>query len=154
MRDTPCLLFVCTHNAARSQMAEALLRHHAGDRFEATSAGFDPSDVHPLARHVPAEIGVDSTGLRAKPTQEFLGRKAVRYAIIVCKQTEERCPRVFPFTTGTLYWAVDDPAVAAHTPEVQLAAFRHVRDEIDVRLRAWLRELGAAWPSTPPTRVG
>jgi arsenate reductase (thioredoxin) len=139
MPEKPRVLFVCTHNAARSQMAEALLRKHAGDRFEAASAGFEPTDVHPHTRTVLAEIGIDGSGLRAKPLHEFLARQAVRHAIIVCAGAEEQCPKIYPFAGETLYWAFDDHAAAAGSAELQLATFRRVRDEIDTRIQAWLR---------------
>ena len=140
MNDKPRVLFVCTHNAARSQMAEALLRQHAGERFEASSAGLDPTEVHPLTRQVLAEVGVEASGLFAKPLRDFLGRASVRYAIIVCQRAEESCPRIFPFATRTLVWSFDDPAALEGSGERQLAKFRRVRDEIDGRIRQWLRE--------------
>ena len=140
MTDRPCVLFICTHNAARSQMAEALLRHYASDRFRACSAGFEPTDVHPLTRQVLAERGIDAGGLRAKPTREFLGKAAVRHAIIVCEQQEENCPHIFPFASKTLYWGFEDPTQTVSATELQLARFRRVRDQIEARLLEWLRE--------------
>lgn len=89
MKEQPCVLFLCTHNAARSQLAEALLRRHAGTRFEAASAGLEPTEVHPLTRQVLDEIGVDTNALRAKGLGEFLGKVAVQYAIIVCERAED-----------------------------------------------------------------
>jgi arsenate reductase (thioredoxin) len=142
MTAKPLVLFVCTHNAARSQMAEALLRRYAGHRFEVASAGLEPKEVHPLTRQVLSEVGIDPGGLSAKGTKEFLGKVAVRYAIIVCAEAERHCPRVFPFTLQTLSWPFDDPTRVEGSPEIQLAKFRRVRDEIDARLRAWLHELG------------
>lgn len=137
--EKPRVLFVCTHNAARSQMAEALLRKHAGDRFEAASAGFEPTDVHPLTREVLAEVGIDGSNLSAKGLREFLAKRAVRHAIIVCAQAEEQCPKIYPFAAETLYWAFDDPAALEGSPELQRTKFRRVRDEIDARIQAWLR---------------
>lgn len=142
MTEKPRVLFVCTHNAARSQMAEALLRQEAGHRFEVASAGLEPTEVHPLAREVLGEIGLDATDLYAKGTREFLGRQSVRYAIIVCAQDQENCPRVFPFARQTLYWPFDDPAAPQGSRELQLAKFRRVRDEIATRIGQWLRDLG------------
>lgn len=142
MTEKPRVLFVCTHNAARSQIAEALLRKYAGDRFEVASAGLEPTEVHPLTRQVLAEVGVDPSGLVAKGAREFLGRVSVRYAIIVCAEAEKRCPRVFPFALQQLSWPFDDPARSEGSPGLQLATFRRVRDAIDAQLRAWLRELG------------
>lgn len=134
----PCVLFLCTHNAARSQMAEALLRHHAGDRYDACSAGMEPTDVHPLTRVVLDEVGVDATGLRSKAVGELLGRTRVRTAIVVCAQAAESCPKLFPFAMDVLQWPFDDPSRVEGSPELQLAAFRRTRDAIDSRLREWL----------------
>jgi arsenate reductase len=145
MNQTPCVLFVCTHNAARSQMAEVLLRHRSGNRFRACSAGFEPTEVHPLTRRVLEERGLDVTGLRSKPTRDFLGRVAVRYAVIVCEDAEPKCPRIFPFAANTLYWRFEDPAAPdGLDAEMQLARFRRVRDEIDARIAAWLVETGVS----------
>lgn len=139
--EKPHVLFVCTHNAARSQMAEALLRRHAGDRFEVSSAGYHPTIVHPLTRQVLEEVGIDASALEAKSTQAFLGKANVKYAIIVCGKGEADCPRVFPFAVQTLQWPFDDPTRADGAPDIQLAKFRRVRDEVDTRIRAWLKEL-------------
>jgi arsenate reductase len=135
----PRVLFLCTHNSARSQMAEALLRHRAGDGFEAVSAGLRPTKVHPLARTVLAEIGVDDSGLHAKPVREFLGGPSIQYAILVCQPSEPDRPRLFPFATRTLHWPFDDPTTAED--DFALASFRRVRDEIDARIQIWLREM-------------
>jgi arsenate reductase len=143
MTDKTRVLFLCTHNAARSQIAEALLRKYAGHRFEAMSAGLEPTDVHPLTRQVLEELGVDHDSLRAKGTREFLGRTSVRYAIIVCQRVEAGCPQVFPFAVRTLHWRFDDPTEPQGSAELQLAKFRRVRDEIDARIKAWLRDAEA-----------
>jgi arsenate reductase len=123
-------------------MAEALLRKHAGHRFEVASAGLEPTEVHPLTRKVLEEVGIDASGLSAKGTKDFLGKVAVRYAIIVCAEAEKKCPRIFPFTLQTLSWPLDDPTRVEGSSEIQLARFRRVRDEIDARTREWLHELG------------
>ena len=96
----------------------------------------------PLTRQVLAEVGIDPSGLVAKGTREFLGKVSVRYAVIVCPQAEKRCPHVFPFTLEMLTWPFDDPTRVEGSPEIQLAKFRRVRDEIDARSRTWLQELG------------
>jgi arsenate reductase len=139
MAEKPCVLFLCTHNAARSQLAEALLRHRAGDRFRACSAGTEPTDVHPMTRRVLDEIGVDTAGLQSKPLSRFLGHVKPRHAIIVCAQAAESCPRLFPFAVNVMQWPFDDPSRVQGSEELQLAAFRRTRDEIDARLREWLR---------------
>lgn len=137
----PYVLFLCTHNAARSQMAEVLLRKHAGARFEAGSAGFQPTEVHPLTQKVLQEIGEDVHALRAKGLNEFLGRTQVRYAIIVCEEDEASCPRVYPFALRSERWPFPDPLRLEGAPEMQLQAFRDVRDAIDRKVRAWVQEV-------------
>jgi arsenate reductase len=115
-----------------------LLRRRAGDRFSACSAGTEPAEVHPMARRVLDEIGVDTSGLAAKPLSAMLGRVTPRYAIIVCAQAAESCPRLYPFAANVLHWPFDDPARIEGAEDLQLAAFRRTRDEIDARLREWL----------------
>ena len=136
----PRVLFVCTHNAARSQMAEALLRHYAGERFEVMSAVATPTEVHPLTRQVLADIGLDPSGLYAKDLHEFFAGVSLAYAIIVCDQAEDGCPRLHPFALHTLYWLFDDPTEAGGSTAERLHAFRTVRDQITRRLRAWLED--------------
>jgi arsenate reductase len=132
------VLFVCTGNSARSIMGEALLRHHAPDRFEAFSAGMEPKGVNPLTLRVLAEVGIDARGLSSKSTTDFLGRTRVHHAIIVCDAAQKSCPRIQPFATHTHYWPFDDPAAVTGSEEERLAAFRRVRDQIDARIREWL----------------
>jgi arsenate reductase len=145
MADTkPYVLFLCTHNAARSQLAEALCRRYTGDRFEVASAGLAPTDVHRFTQRVLREIGLDPSGLWAKDLKSFLGRVLVTYAIIVCDKVERDCPRLYPFALQTLYWPFDDPTQAAGTLEQCLKTFRAVRDQIDARVRTWLRQQDAA----------
>ena len=139
MRRKQGVLFLCTHNAARSQMAEALLRHLAGDRFEVYSAGLEPTAVHPLTRQVLTEAGIDVSGLQAKGVNQFLGKASVQYAIVVCGEDEWQCPRLFPFALGTLRWPFDDPVQVAGTEGERLSAFRRVRDAIEARVRVGLR---------------
>ena len=135
------VLFLCTHNAARSQMAEALLHHHAADRFEAHSAGLEPSGVHPLAIEVMQEIGVSLAEHRSKNVSEYLGKLPVHYAITLCRDVETRCPRLWPFVLqDVLSWPMEDPMAAAVSDRERLAAFRRVRDAIDFRIREWLTE--------------
>lgn len=139
-REKPRVLFLCTHNSARSQMAEALLRRHGGHRFEACSAGLNPTEVHPLTRRVLEEVGIETGDLRVKGINTFLGKVPIKLAIVVCAPEDEQCPRVYPFATRTLYWPFDDPAEGAGSPEEQLAVFRRVRDEIASRVRRFVLE--------------
>ncbi len=136
------VLFLCTGNSARSQMAEGLLRHYGGDRFEVYSAGIEPSVVHPLAIRAMQEIGLDISGHRSKSTKEFMGRLFFRYLITVCGHADANCPQALWAQSGTrLHWPFDDPAAAQGTEEERLAKFRQIRDEIDAQVRRWLKEL-------------
>jgi arsenate reductase len=144
---TERVLFICTGNSARSQMGEALLRHHAGARFEVYSAGTEPKGVNPLTLRVLEEAGVPTRGLRSKSVREFLGKVRMRYAIIVCESAQKSCPRIEPFAVQTLCWPFPDPAAATGTEDERLAVFRSVRDEIDARIRAWLEK------EVPPERT-
>ena len=127
------VLFVCTGNSARSIMAEALLRHHGGDRFEAFSAGTDPRDVNPLTLRVLREAGIDTSGARSKSVHDFLGR-SFDYVITVCDQAREACS-VFPGAQESMHWGYDDPAAAQGTEEERLAVFRRVFTQLGERVR-------------------
>lgn len=137
----PRVLFLCMHNAARSQVAEALLRRYAGERFEVLSAGVAPTEVHPLTRQVLADIGLDSSGLHAKGLDVFFANVSIAYAIIVCEQAEDDCPRLYPFALNTLYWPFKDPTQAEGSTQERLRIFSKVRDQIASRVRAWLQAL-------------
>lgn len=133
------VLFLCTGNSCRSQMAEGLLRHLAGDRFDVYSAGTDPAErVHPLAVRVMSELGIDISSQRPKGVKEYLGKFPIRYLIIVCGGADEACPRIFPGVLHRVFWPFDDPAKLQGSEEVVLAGFRRVRDEIESKLRDWL----------------
>jgi arsenate reductase len=132
------VLFLCTGNSCRSQMAEALLRERGGDRFDAYSAGTEPKGIHPLTIKVLQEIGIDTSGLRSKDVTEFLGRLPVHHLIVVCENAEGTCPRIFPGMHERLFWPFDDPPAFAGTEAERLAKFREVRDQIDLRIHAWL----------------
>lgn len=136
--DKPAVLFVCTHNAARSQIAEALLRHLAADRYCAYSAGVEPGRVHPMTLRVLQEAGVDTGGLESKHLDAVLGNGDVQTVIVVCAQAAESCPRLHPFAREVLQWPFDDPSRVQGSEAQRLAAFRRTRDEIEARLRDWL----------------
>jgi arsenate reductase len=138
MSEKRTVLFLCTRNAARSQMGEALLRHHAGDRFDALSAGTEPSEVHPLTHHVLDELGIDTSGLRSKSVMEYLGERRIHTAIIVCENAKNNCPSIYPNAVEVLYWPLDDPAAAEGTEDDRLEQFRAIRDAIDEKLQEWL----------------
>jgi arsenate reductase len=135
------VLFLCTGNSARSQMAEALLRHLAGDRFEALSAGTHPKGVNPLTVQVLEEIGVAPTGLRSKSVAEFAGR-TIDDLIVVCGEADRECPAGALTCRRRQFWPFDDPAAATGGLAERLAVFRRVRDEIQKRLSAWLQASG------------
>ena len=136
----PRVLFICTGNSARSIMAEAILRHHAGDRFEVHSAGTEPKGVNPLTIRVLKEAGIDTAGLASKNTMDFLGRVQVHHAIIVCDKAQQSCPRIQPFALRTHYWPFPDPGAATGPEPARLEVFRDVRDQIDARIQQWLAE--------------
>jgi arsenate reductase (thioredoxin) len=133
------VLFLCAHNAARSQMAEALLRKHAGDRFDVVSAGLEPTAIHPLTTRVLNEVGLDVSGYRAKGLDGLIGKKSFQLAIIVCERTQKNCPHIFPFALQSLDWSFEDPAEAQGTEEQRLQKFRDVRDQIEARILEWLK---------------
>jgi arsenate reductase len=122
------VLFLCTHNSARSQMAEGLLRALAGDRFEAHSAGTEAAHVRPLAVRAMDEIGVDITGQESKALERYL-EEPFDYVITVCDDANEACP-FFPGARNRLHWSLEDPSPARGSEEERLAIFRRVRDEI------------------------
>jgi arsenate reductase len=132
------VLILCTGNSARSQMAEGLLRHEAGEQFEVFSAGTRPSLVRPEAIAVMDEIGIDITGHRSKSVDEFAG-KPLDYVITVCDNAKESCP-VYPGETTRLHWPFTDPAALEGSEEDRRAAFRRVRDQIHGRIMVFLGE--------------
>ena len=134
----PRVLFLCTGNSARSQMAEGFLRHLAGDRYDVESAGIDPSTVNPLAITAMREVGIDISGHRSKSAGTFLGQH-FPYVITVCDNANERCP-VFPGVVTRLHWPLEDPAKATGSETARLAVFRRIRDEIGARVRAFIAE--------------
>ena len=130
------VLFLCTHNSARSQMAEGLLRAWEGDRFEAHSAGVVATEVRALAVRAMAELRIDISGQSSKSLDDYVGQP-FDYAITVCDEAREACP-YFPGARIQLHWSFDDPSAAIGTEDERLAVFRRVRDEIGERIRAEL----------------
>ena len=135
------VLILCTGNSARSQMAEGLFRHEAGDAYEVFSAGTKPSPVRPEAIAVMNEIGIDISGHRSKSVDAFAGQE-FDYVITVCSNANESCP-VFPGRVSRLHWSFDDPSAASGGDEQRLLVFRRVRDEIRARIEAWLAQQAA-----------
>ena len=142
------VLFICTGNSARSQLAEALLRDFGGADFEAFSAGTEPKDVNPYAVRVLDEIGIDWSGARSKSATDFIGQP-FDYVITVCDRARQTCP-VFPGNHNTLHWGLDDPAEVEGPDEAKLEAFRRTRTEVATRLRPFVelarraRDVGSA----------
>jgi len=132
-------IFLCTGNTARSQMAEAFLRKYAGDRFEVYSAGLEPKEVHPYTKKVMEDIGIDMSEQHAKGLDQFLGKVHFGYLITVCSKAEEQCP-ILPGVGTRLFWPFEDPAAFEGSEEEKLKKFRKVRDQIDERIKDWLKE--------------
>ncbi len=137
----PVVLFLCTGNTARSQMAEAFLKKYAVERFEVHSAGYEPKSINPYTIKVMEEAGFDLSGQYAKGVRNFLGKRDIRFLIIVCDQAEKTCPKVFPGVLTRLSWPFEDPAAFSGTEAEKLDKFRAVRDQINHRIQAWLQEL-------------
>ncbi len=137
------VLFVCVHNSARSQMAEAWLNALHGDRFEAQSAGLEPGELNPLAVRAMREIGIDISRNRTKPVFDFIRSGALfAYVITVCDDSgAERCP-VFPGVTRRLHWSFPDPAALAGTEDEKMAAVREIRDRIKATVQDWAAGVG------------
>jgi len=132
------VLFLCTGNSARSQMAEAFLRKYGGERFDAFSAGLEPKAINPLTIQVMSEAGIDVSGQRSKGINEFLGKVLFQYLITVCDDAEKNCPTIWPGVNQRLHWSFEDPAKFEGTDEEKLAKFRQVRDLIEQKIIAWL----------------
>ncbi len=127
------VLILCTGNSARSQMAEGLLRHDAGNAFEVFSAGTKPTEVRPEAIAVMREAGIDISGHRSKSVDEFAGQD-FDYVITVCDNAKQSCP-IYPAKTKRIHWSIEDPAAVQGSEEERLAAFRRIRDELRSRLQ-------------------
>ena len=133
----PTVLFLCTGNSCRSQMAEGWLRHLAGDRFEVLSAGTNPVGVNPQAIEVMEEVGIDISRHRSKHVAEFQGRR-LHYVVTVCDHAQASCPTE-PRGDLRLHWSFDDPAHTQGPIFERLRVFRRVRDEIGEQIQGWLR---------------
>ena len=129
------VLFICVHNSARSQMAEAYLKRFGGDRFEVESAGLEPGTINPLVVEVMKEEGIDLTGKETNSVFEFFKEgRLYSYVITVCsKEAEERCP-VFPGVNRRLHWPFEDPSRFQGSREERLEKTRAVRDQIKARI--------------------
>ncbi len=137
---TTRVLFLCTGNSARSQMAEAFLRKYGGDKFEAFSAGLEPKEINPLTIQVMQEIGIDIAGQTSKGIEVYLGKTFFHYLITVCDDAEKNCPTFWPGVNHRLHWSFEDPAAFEGTDKEKLAKFREIRDQIEQRIKDWLTE--------------
>ena len=134
MEEPEHILFLCTHNSARSQMAEGLLRHLGKGRFRTFSAGTEATRVRPEAIEVMAELGVDISSAKSKTLERFL-QDPFDLIITVCDGANEVCP-VFPRAKKRLHWSIDDPAGVIGKPEEVMTAFRKARDELKARIES------------------
>ena len=134
------VLFLCTGNSARSQMAEAFLRKYGGDKFEAHSAGLEPKELNPLTIKVMNEVGIDVSGQRSKGVGQYLGKVLFQYLITVCDDADKNCPTTWPGVSKRMHWSFEDPAAFVGTDEEKLAKFRQIRDQIERRVQDWLAE--------------
>jgi arsenate reductase len=135
------VLFVCSENSARSQMAEALLRRRAGRIFAVHSAGIRPGRVHPLTRRALSEAGIDPRGLRAKDLGAFLDGPPIDHAIVVCESAQRACAGIVPFAREREFWPVADPAEPDERGRVRIEAFREARDVLEARVEEWLEDV-------------
>ncbi|TSA47815.1 MAG: arsenate reductase ArsC [Chloroflexi bacterium] len=141
MKMTTKVLFLCTGNSARSQMAEAFLRKYGASQFEPFSAGLEPKGLNPLTVRVMEEIGFDMSGHRSKGIDEYLGKEHFQYLVTVCHDAEQNCPRVWPGVNQRLHWSFENPAAFEGSEEEMLEKFRQVRDQIQEKVRSWLKEI-------------
>jgi arsenate reductase len=132
------VLFLCTSNSARSQMAEAFLRAYAGDRYQAYSAGLEPKEIHPLVKKVMAEVGIDISRQRSKSLKDYMGRVHFGYLITVCAQAEQKCPSTFPGMGQRLHWDIEDPAQFIGSDEEKLNKFQEIRDIVKKKVTDWV----------------
>lgn len=142
--DKANVLFLCTGNSARSQMAEAFLRKYAGDRFEVFSAGLDPKGINPFTIQAMDEIGIDIRSQTSDPIKTYMGRMNFRYVITVCAHADARCPAPLWHRGTKLHWPFDDPAAATGTDDQISETFRQVRDQIEAKIKTWISELEPA----------
>ena len=128
------VLFICTGNSCRSQMAEAFLKKYADDKYEVYSAGLEAQGIHPNTIKVMKEIGIDISKQKSKDLKKYLGKKHFGILITVCARAEEECP-IFPDVSTRLYWPFDDPRAAEGSEEEILNKFREVRDKIEAKVK-------------------
>jgi len=134
------VLFLCTGNSCRSQIAEAFLRRHSGDQFEVYSAGIEPKPINPLTYRVMAEVGYDLAGHTSKQLDELTGKMKFDTLFTVCDEADKNCPAGLVKADNRLHWSFEDPAAFSGSEDERLAKFRQVRDLIEKRIVAWLKQ--------------
>lgn len=132
------ILFLCSGNSARSQMAEAFLRKYADEKFEVHSAGLQPKGLNPWTVKVMNEVGMDLSGYTSKGVDAYLGKVHFQYLITVCDDADQNCPTVWPGVQQRMHWSFQDPAAVEGLDEEKLAKFREVRDLIEAKIKSWL----------------
>ena len=132
------VLFLCTGNSARSQMAEAFLKKWGGDRYDAYSAGTEPKGINPYTDRVMKEVGASLGGQYSKHIKEYMGKIHFAYVITLCDEAERSCPAIFPGMGQRLHWSFEDPAAIMGSDDEKLAKFREVRDQIEWTIKEWL----------------
>ena len=135
----PRVLFLCTGNSARSQIAEGFLRKYGDEQFEAHSAGLEPKGVNPLTVKVMNEVGVDISNHTSKGIDSYFG-KPLPYLITVCDDADQNCPTGWTGVKTRMHWSFEDPARFEGTQEERLAKFREVRDLIEQKVKAWVAD--------------
>jgi arsenate reductase len=134
------VLFICTGNSARSQMAEAFLKKYGEDKFEAHSCGLLAKGIHPLTYQVMEEIGFDLSDQYSKDASVYLGKVNFGYLITVCDEAEKNCPSSFLGISNREHWSFEDPAAFEGTDEQKLEKFREIRDEIEAKIKQFVQE--------------
>jgi arsenate reductase len=132
------VLFLCTGNSARSQMAEAYLRKYAGDQYDVYSAGLQPKGINPLTIKVMNEVGIDISTYKSKGINNYLGKILFQYLITLCDDAEKNCPTVWPGVNVRLHWAFEDPAAVEGKENEKVQKFRLVRDQIEEKIKEWI----------------
>jgi arsenate reductase (thioredoxin) len=136
------VLFLCTGNSARSQMAEAFLRKYGAGKFEAYSAGLEPKEINPFTIKVMEEIGFDLKDRRSKSVTEYMGKMHFGYLITVCDNADKNCPTTFPGIGQRIHWPLEDPAAFEADEDVKVRKFREIRDRIETLIKEFVKKQG------------
>lgn len=134
------VLFLCTGNSARSQMAEAFLRKYGGEKYEVHSAGLEPKEINPFTLMVMNEIGYPMIEHTSKDVKVYLGKMHFQYLITVCDKAERNCPSTWPGVNNRLHWSFEDPAEFEDSDSEKTEKFREIRDQIEHKIKDWVRE--------------